>query len=157
SDSSDLVTALLVMLGARATIAGFNSPTPPPTPHAAPGGCPGAPAPAGQSSSLGGLFGDGGGGLGGPLAGAAAPVGLGGAKGLSGGLDELLRRFEENGQGSVVSSWIGSGPNASITAEQLSQGLGSDLISELAARTGLPPDQIAGELARELPIAVDKM
>ena len=101
---------------------------------------------SGTSQPLGGLLGN----LGGMLGGAGA----GGL--LSGGLGELLERFNLNGQGETAQSWINSGPNKEISPEQLKQGIGSDVLEKLEQQTGLSQEELLARLSRELPTAVDK-
>lgn len=92
---------------------------------------------------------------GGPASsGAAAPTTDGG---LLSGLSGLLNRFQQNGQGNVMNSWIGSGQNQPISPSQLNSALGADVVSALAQRTGLPQEQITAELSRILPGVVDKL
>ncbi len=101
---------------------------------------------SGTSQSLGGLLGN----LGGMLGGAGA----GGL--LSGGIGELLERFNLNGQGETAQSWINSGPNKEISPEQLKQGIGSDVLEKLEQQTGLSQEELLARLSRELPTAVGK-
>jgi len=75
----------------------------------------------------------------------------------SGGLGGLVQSFQQNGLGDIISSWIGTGANAPITAEQIQQGLGSDMIQNLAAKVGIPPEELSGKLAEFLPGVIDKM
>ena len=89
--------------------------------------------------------------LGGLLAGGAA----GGA--LSGGLGDLLKQFQQAGQGEVASSWIGSGQNKAIAPKDLSEALGSDQISGLMAQTGLSRDELLAGLSEQLPRVVDHL
>ncbi len=70
-------------------------------------------------------------------------------------LNGLVRRFESSGLGEKVKSWIGTGPNESISADQIKSALGSEL-DQLAARVGIGKDEAADELAQNLPDAVDK-
>ena len=44
---------------------------------------------------------------------------------VSGGLGELLQRFQQNGYGNVAGSWLGTGPNQSIAPHELQQALGA--------------------------------
>ena len=76
-------------------------------------------------------------------------------KGGGGGLSAIVAKLEQSGLGDQVKSWIGSGQNLPITAEQLQQVLGSDTVKQLAARFGIPVDQLAKVLAQQLPTAVD--
>lgn len=73
------------------------------------------------------------------------------------GLAGLLRQFEQQGLGSVVQSWVGTGPNQAVSLEQIRNVLGSEQIQQLAARAGLDPDQIAGALAQLLPLIIDQL
>ena len=92
--------------------------------------------------SLGGLLGN----LGG--------AGMGGL--LGGGLNELVERFRQNGQGEVAESWVGPGPNKEVAPNQLEQAIGPDVLATLSQQTGLSRDEILARLSRELPQAVDK-
>jgi uncharacterized protein YidB (DUF937 family) len=74
-----------------------------------------------------------------------------------GGLNVLVRNFEQNGLGHVISSWIGHGSNASISADQVSKVLGSERIQELAKKAGVAPEQVCGYLSASLPNLVDAM
>ena len=85
--------------------------------------------------------------------------GIGGALqeilGQSGGLDGLVAKFNQAGLGDLVKGWISTGPNPSIAPGQLEQVLGSSQIRDIAAKFGLPLDQLLGGLSGALPQAVD--
>ena len=74
-----------------------------------------------------------------------------------GGLSALVQKFETQGMGNIVQSWIGNGPNQSISADQLHQVLGSDTVTQLAAKFGLNPQDVMQKLSQVLPDAVNKM
>ncbi|MBX9823942.1 MAG: YidB family protein, partial [Xanthobacteraceae bacterium] len=95
------------------------------------------------------------GGLGGLLSGALA----GGAAGsiLSGGLDSLLKQFQQNGQGQAAQSWVGKGPNQQISENDLARSIGSDDIDALAQHTGMSRNELLAGLSRELPDAIDEL
>jgi uncharacterized protein YidB (DUF937 family) len=76
-------------------------------------------------------------------------------KGGQGGLSAIVAKLQQAGLGDQVKSWIGNGQNLPITAEQLQQVLGSDIVKQLAARFNIPVDQLAKVLAQLLPAAVD--
>jgi len=86
-----------------------------------------------------------------------AAIGMlaGGAQG--GGLGALVAKFQQGGLGEVANSWVGSGHNLPISAEQLQSVLGSDMVSGLAAKFGLSPGDVSGQLAHMLPQAVDHL
>lgn len=85
---------------------------------------------------------------------------LGGGAGgsaLSGGLSGLLQIFESAGHGDKVRSWIASGPNKSISTQDLEQVLGSERIAWLQQKTGMSKDELLAGLSNELPEAVDQL
>lgn len=109
----------------------------------------------GSASGMGGGGGMGGlGGLLGNLGGAAGGAGAGGF--LSGGLSELVNRFQQNGHQETVNSWVGHGPNREIPPPQLEQAIGPDVLATLSQQTGLSREELLSRLSRELPNAVDK-
>ena len=114
-----------------------------------PAAWPGGPTNAGMpGGGLGDLLSSG---LGGLLASGAA----GGV--LSGGLNELLKQFQQSGQGDVAKSWVGTGPNKSISPNDLAKTLGADQIDTLMAQTGMSRDELIAGLSQVLPEVVDKL
>jgi len=118
---------------------------------------------AGGGGGLGGLLGQlGGGGAGGAgslggLGGLLGGLGGAGAGGLlSGGLNDLLEQFRQNGQGEVADSWVQSGPNKPVAPPQLEQAIGPDVLDTLTRQTGLSREDILSRLSKTLPDAVDK-
>jgi uncharacterized protein YidB (DUF937 family) len=108
---------------------------------------PGAPAPT-QAGGSGDILK---GGLGGLLAGGAA------GSVLSGGLNDLLKQFQQAGQGDVTKSWVGTGPNKTISPDDLAKALGGDQISALSAHSGMSRDDLLASLSQYLPQAVDHL
>lgn len=74
-----------------------------------------------------------------------------------GGIAGLVQSFQNNGMGSIVSSWIGTGQNLPVTGDQVESALGSDKIASLAAKAGISPDQAKSALSQILPQMVDKL
>ncbi|KJC49141.1 hypothetical protein UP09_07915 [Bradyrhizobium sp. LTSP885] len=94
----------------------------------------------------------------GQLGAAVLPAVLGevlGSGSGQGGLSAIVAKLQQGGLGDQVKSWIGTGQNLPITAEQLQQVLGSDTVKQLAARFNIPVDQLSQVLAHQLPAAVD--
>jgi uncharacterized protein YidB (DUF937 family) len=60
-----------------------------------------------------------------------------GMLGQGGGLGELVGRFQQGGLGDVVSSWISTGQNLPISADQLRSVLGQDTLDGLTQKTGM--------------------
>jgi uncharacterized protein YidB (DUF937 family) len=77
--------------------------------------------------------------------------------GLLGGLAALVERFQQNGHGDVINSWVGSGQNQSISPDQLHQALGPDAVNNLSRMTGVSGQTLVAELSRVLPGIVDKL
>ncbi len=74
-----------------------------------------------------------------------------------GGVQGVVQQFESQGFGPTVRSWVGTGANQPISADQVHQALGPDLIQQLAAKTGLSVPELTRKLAQILPQAVDGM
>jgi uncharacterized protein YidB (DUF937 family) len=105
-------------------------------------------------STLGGTGQSGVGGFLGQLSETLGGAGAGGL--LSGGLGELVDRFKQSGHGETAESWVGTGPNKPVTAPQLEQAIGPDVLETLSKQTGLSREELLTRLSRELPDAVDK-
>ena len=74
-----------------------------------------------------------------------------------GGLDGLVQSFQQKGLGDVVSSWVSSGQNLPISADQITHVLGSDAVKNMAAKAGISPDQVSTQLSSLLPGLIDKL
>jgi uncharacterized protein YidB (DUF937 family) len=73
-----------------------------------------------------------------------------------GGIDGLMRRFQEAGLGDVASSWIGTGQNRPIDPSQLERVFPDD-VTRMAQQVGLPPQQGGSLLAQLLPALIDQL
>jgi len=76
---------------------------------------------------------------------------------ITGGLTELITHLTQNGQGTAATSWVGTGSNLPITPAQLQQALGPDILNAIAAKTGVPADQLLNQLSAILPQVVDHL
>lgn len=74
--------------------------------------------------------------------------------GQSGGLAGLVQSFQKGGLGDVVNSWVGTGRNLPVSAQQIQQVLGPQ-VARLAAQHGMAPEAVAGVLSQVLPGLVD--
>ncbi len=74
-----------------------------------------------------------------------------------GGLGGLVQAFQNKGLGDIASSWVGAGQNLPVSSEQLQSVLGSDMVSGLAARLGMSPGDMSGQLSQLLPQVVDRL
>lgn len=96
-----------------------------------------------------------GGGLGGLLQGGLGGLLGGGA--LSGGLGDLLKQFQEHGQGDKAQSWVSNGQNQQLSPRELEQSLGNERIEWLMKETGMSREDLLAGLSRELPDAVNEL
>jgi uncharacterized protein YidB (DUF937 family) len=74
-----------------------------------------------------------------------------------GGVSGIVNQLQQQGLGATVNSWVGTGPNQPISADQVHQALGPDAIRELAARAGMTPQELTQKLSQVLPQLVDKL
>lgn len=75
----------------------------------------------------------------------------------NGGLPGLIQKFQQSGLGDVAMSWIASGKNLPISGEQISQVLGSPVVSQLAQAMGVGHEEAGSQLAQFLPMVVDAL
>lgn len=74
-----------------------------------------------------------------------------------GGVSGLAQSFEQQGLGHLMSSWIGTGENLPISADQVKSVLGDERVAEFAAKAGISPDVASSHLAELLPNVIDKL
>jgi uncharacterized protein YidB (DUF937 family) len=75
----------------------------------------------------------------------------------AGGLAGLVDQFTKSGLGDVVSSWVGTGKNLPISADQITKALGGNQLGDLAKQAGLTPEKASSMLAGVLPGLVDSL
>jgi uncharacterized protein YidB (DUF937 family) len=141
---SPLTMAVLGLLAYKAVKSFTSQPAAAPAAPAAPGSS----QSAGSGGSLGDILKSG---LGGLLAGGAA------SSVLSGGLNDLLKQFQQSGHGDVAKTWVGNGPNKAISSDDLAKALGGDQINTLMAHTGLSRQDLLAGLSQYLPEAVNQL
>ncbi len=91
---------------------------------------------------------------------AGGAVGGAGASGAAGGLGGLIGALTQGGLGNVASSWVGTGQNLPVSADQLQSALGGGgggLLAQLAQQAGMSHGDAASGLSQILPGLVDKL
>ena len=73
----------------------------------------------------------------------------------SGGFQGVLDKLNQAGLGAKVNSWLGQGENVPISAAEIQGALGNDHLRQLAARLGVPLDQVAALVSQHLPGLMD--
>ncbi len=74
-----------------------------------------------------------------------------------GGVQGVVNQLKSNGLGPTVNSWIAEGPNAPVSPGDVHRAFGDETINELAAKSGMSPEELAAKLATVLPHAVDAL
>src|SRR5262249_6660390 len=111
-----------------------------------------APTKAGSPGSSSGGFNDLlKGGLCGFVAGGAA------RNGPNRGLKDLLKQVEGTGQSDVAKSWVGTGPNKTISPNDLASALGAEQVRALSAHSGMSQEDLLEGLSEYLPQVVDHL
>ncbi|MCU0933024.1 MAG: YidB family protein [Thiobacillaceae bacterium] len=75
----------------------------------------------------------------------------------NGGLGGLVDLLSKNGLGRQAASWVGTGDNEPVTADQLGQALGSGPLADLAGKFGIDAQTLSGGLAQYLPDVVNQL
>ena len=73
-----------------------------------------------------------------------------------GGLDSVVKDFQNGGFKKKVDSWVSTGTNEAISAIEVGQAIGVDKLKKLAEATGVDFDKARDLLAEYLPVAIDK-
>jgi uncharacterized protein YidB (DUF937 family) len=76
--------------------------------------------------------------------------------GQGGGISGLVQNLQQKGLGDIVGSWVSTGPNLPIDAQQVNQALGGH-VQRLAAQHGMSPELASQALAQVLPGLVDQL
>lgn len=74
-----------------------------------------------------------------------------------GGLSSLKNKFEEHGAGSILQSWISTGPNLPVSTEQIQKVMGNQFLQDTAKKMGIDPTTAAQKMTQMLPMLIDKL
>lgn len=80
-----------------------------------------------------------------------------GLLGGGGGLGGLLKAFQRQGLGDIVSSWVGTGANLPVSPDQIHKAFGAEQLSQFASQAGVALEAVGSTLASILPGLVDKL
>jgi uncharacterized protein YidB (DUF937 family) len=112
--------------------------------------------------------------LGGILGGGARSGGLGAGGGLggnpmlrmllplvasmlmNGGLQKILGRLQAQGKGAQADSWVGTGANEPVGADDVRQAIDKEELDRIAEQLGVSQDEAAEAVAQVLPDVVDQ-
>jgi len=77
--------------------------------------------------------------------------------GHPGALTGLVQSFQQGGLGEAVNSWIGTGQNLPVSADQIQGVLGDERVQALAAKFGISPEDMRSHLAQLIPALIDHL
>ena len=75
----------------------------------------------------------------------------------NGGLPGVLNMLRNSGLGQQADSWVGTGPNAAVSPDQITQAFGGSGIGNLAAQLGTSNGQAGSILSQLLPELVNQL
>ena len=75
----------------------------------------------------------------------------------AGGLQGLMGQFQKAGFGEQFASWVSTGENKPLDAEQVQNAVGMDEIQRLASKLGMQTQTVLPLLAQFLPQVIDKL
>lgn len=75
----------------------------------------------------------------------------------TGGLEGLLAKLQQGGLGHLADSWVSTGKNLPVSADQITGALGPDQLGSLAQGLGMSHGDLSSKLAELLPGIVDKL
>lgn len=73
-----------------------------------------------------------------------------------GGLDAVVKNFQNGGFKRQVDSWISTGKNEAISGIEVGQAIGVEKLKKLAESAGVDLDKARDLIAEYLPVAIDK-
>jgi uncharacterized protein YidB (DUF937 family) len=73
------------------------------------------------------------------------------------GIESMAQGFQRGGLGELMESWIGGGPNLQATPDHIDQGLGGNIIGDLARKVGVSPQMASSLLAVVLPLVINRL
>ncbi len=74
-----------------------------------------------------------------------------------GGVQGLVEGFQKQGLGEQAASWVGTGENQPVDANQINGFLGNDFVQQAASKLGISPEMISQAASTLLPAIVDKL
>ena len=76
--------------------------------------------------------------------------------GKSGGVADKIDQLRKGGLEQQTKSWVSSGPNKSVTPEELRSAIDMNDLKKIAQKAGMSEDEMLQALASHLPEVVDK-
>lgn len=74
-----------------------------------------------------------------------------------GGLPGILQTLQNGGLAAQVDSWVGTGANLNVNAQQIGTALGSSVLAGIAGKLNMTTDELSGKIAEHLPEVVNQL
>lgn len=74
-----------------------------------------------------------------------------------GGLPGILQTLKNGGLSEQVDSWVGKGPNLSVSAQQVGAALGGTVLAGIATKLNMSKDELIDKIAEHLPDVVNQL
>ncbi|MDP8567908.1 YidB family protein [Methylophilus aquaticus] len=74
-----------------------------------------------------------------------------------GGLPGILQTLKHGGLDAQVDSWVGSGANLKVDAQQIGAALGSSVLAGIAGKLDMTTEQLSQKIAEYLPDVVNQL
>ncbi|MBF4988856.1 YidB family protein [Methylophilus sp. 14] len=74
-----------------------------------------------------------------------------------GGLPGILQALKNGGLTEQVDSWVGTGANLNVNAQQIGAALGSSVLAGLAGKLNMSTDELTNKIAEHLPDVVNQL
>ena len=74
-----------------------------------------------------------------------------------GGIAGLMQQFQQAGLGQQAASWVATGANLPVSADQLTKVFGTTQLQQMASNVGMDTGQFGEQLAQLLPQLVDRL
>jgi uncharacterized protein YidB (DUF937 family) len=74
-----------------------------------------------------------------------------------GGISGLVQQFHDKGLGDVINSWVSTGKNLPISADQIKSVLSNEHLQAFAAKARISPDVASAKIAEVLPMIMDRL
>ena len=75
----------------------------------------------------------------------------------NGGLDGVLKRFQQKGYSQQAASWVSTGANESLPAQAMDDVVGYDELSRLSQQLGVGKEEVAEGMAQIVPEVVNQL
>lgn len=74
-----------------------------------------------------------------------------------GGIAGFLSALRQGGLGDAVSSWLGTGPNRAVSADELRQAMEPGMLQAITSQSGEAEEGVLQSLTTLLPLVIDKL